>query len=184
MKIKEFMKKELGNVRTVYKDTECFFHASDVADILEIANKKQMLRGLDPDEKVSLRVETAGGPQTITFLTESGLYRTIFKSRKPCAKVFKKWITSEVIPTIRKTGGYFEEEELLPKEEREALNKMKKICVEWIEAHKGVSAKEEFSDRIGDTIYDICMEAFAVQSERPKTKVVDREGRIIRIYSA
>jgi len=184
MKIKNFLKKEFGEVRTLYKENECYFSAVDVANVLGFDRSRKMMQGLDADETKSLNIETAGGVQKMTFLTESGLYHVIFKSRKPIAGKFRKWITSEVIPTIRKTGGYFEEEELLPKKEREALNQMKKICVEWIETHKGVSAKNEFSNRIGDTIYDICMEAFAVCPERPKTKVVDREGRIIQIYSA
>ena len=78
--------------------------AKDICDVLDIGNASEALRGLDNDERSTIRI-TEGGPER-NIINESGLYSLILRSRKPEAKRFKKWITSEVIPTIRKTGSY------------------------------------------------------------------------------
>jgi anti-repressor protein len=98
------------SLRAVNIDGEPWFIAKDVCDALEMdttAGVTQWLRGLDADEKDSLRISqgTPGNPNQ-TIINESGLYSLILKSRKPEAKAFKKWVTSEVLPSIRKTGMY------------------------------------------------------------------------------
>jgi anti-repressor protein len=98
------------SLRAVTIDGEPWFIAKDVCDALEMdttAGVTQWLRGLDADEKDSLRISqgTPGNPNQ-TIINESGLYSLILKSRKPEAKAFKKWVTSEVLPSIRKTGMY------------------------------------------------------------------------------
>lgn len=75
---------------------------------------------LDDDERGSVIVDTLGGPQEVGAVTESGLYALIFRSRKPAAVRFRKWVTSEVLPTIRSTGGYGSEGGTLKFEETQA----------------------------------------------------------------
>lgn len=85
---------------------EPWFVASDVAAILDLGNARSSLALLDEDEKGVHTVDTLGGPQQTTTVNESGLYSLVLRSRKPEAKAFKRWITREVLPAIRKTGGY------------------------------------------------------------------------------
>jgi len=95
------------SVRTVTDDQgNPWFVAADVASILDYRNAPDMTRNLDDDEKDTHSVRTPGGNQEMTVINESGLYSAILKSRKPEAKAFQKWVTSEVLPSIRKTGSY------------------------------------------------------------------------------
>ena len=93
-------------VRVVTIDGEPWWVAKDVCTILGINHARDALSRLDEDERGSVVVDTLGGPQSVGAINESGLWSLILTSRKPEAKAFKKWITSEVIPTIRKTGSY------------------------------------------------------------------------------
>lgn len=81
------------------------FVASDVCAVLGLFDTTS-LRGLDDDEKGKDSIHTLGGPQELLTVTESGLYVLIFRSRKPSARLFRRWVTSEVLPSIRRTGGY------------------------------------------------------------------------------
>ena len=100
----------IHSVRTVLKDGEPWFVAKDVCDILEIANARDAISTLDEDERGSVGItdgtSPAGGNPNVNIINESGLYALVFKSRKPQAHAFRKWVTSEVLPEIRKTGGY------------------------------------------------------------------------------
>ncbi len=91
-------------VRTVMIESEPWWVAKDVAEVLEYSETAQMTRRLDDDETIS--VNLTGMNMKSTLINESGLYNAILGSKKPEAKAFKKWVTSEVLPTIRKTGGY------------------------------------------------------------------------------
>lgn len=93
-------------VRAVVKDGEPWFVAKDVCDALEIGNSRQAVSYLDDDEKGVTTNDTLGGTQQVSIINESGLYSLILRSRKPEAKKFKKWVTAEILPSIRKTGGY------------------------------------------------------------------------------
>lgn len=97
---------ESKEVRTVIVNGEPFWVAKDVCEILEIANSRDALTSLDEDEKGVANTDTLGGEQNVAVINESGLYSLVLRSRKPEAKKFKKWITSEVLPSIRKTGKY------------------------------------------------------------------------------
>lgn len=81
--------------------------AKDVCDILGLNNPTRALSGLDEDEKLTLPIVRAGQTRKTNLVNESGLYALIFKSRKPEAKAFRKWVTSEVLPAIRKRGYYY-----------------------------------------------------------------------------
>ena len=93
-------------VRTVVKDGEPWFIAKDVCDILEISNSRDAISRLDDDEKDVAIADTPGGMQSMTVISESGIYALIFTSRKPEAENFKRWIRKDVIPSIRKHGAY------------------------------------------------------------------------------
>lgn len=93
-------------VRTVIENDQTWFVAKDVCEILEIANVSQALGNLDDDEKGICKTYTLGGVQELLTINESGLYALVLRSNKPQAKVFRKWVTNEVLPTIRKAGGY------------------------------------------------------------------------------
>lgn len=95
-----------AEVRTVTIDGEPGFIAADVAKILGFQDAYYLTRGLDDDEKVPHIVGTPGGDQEMTVITEAGLYSAILRSRVPEAKPFKRWVTHEVLPAIRKTGSY------------------------------------------------------------------------------
>lgn len=93
-------------VRTIEQDGQAWFVLNDVTEALEFSRGRDAARMLDDDEKGAHIVRTPGGDQEITVINESGLYSLILKSRKPSAKRFKKWVTAEVLPAIRKTGSY------------------------------------------------------------------------------
>lgn len=93
-------------LRVILIDDAPWFVAADVAAALEYRMASDMTRHLDDDEKGTQIVRAPGGEQELTVINESGLYAAILKSRKPEAKKFKKWVTSEVLPAIRKTGAY------------------------------------------------------------------------------
>lgn len=93
-------------VRTVIRDGEIWFVGKDVCDILEHSNSRMALDRLDDDEKGVSSTDTLGGKQEMQVVNEPGLYSLILGSRKPEAKVFKRWVTHEVLPTIRQTGMY------------------------------------------------------------------------------
>lgn len=95
---------EFGQIRTVDYNGEPWFIAKDVCKILEILNPTDVIKRLDVDEKTRLNLGLPGGDTNI--INEFGLYSLILGSRKKEAKAFKRWITHEVIPTIRKTGIY------------------------------------------------------------------------------
>lgn len=94
-------------VRTLrHDDGEVWFVAPDVCDALDVGNVSMAVGRLDDDEKGISSIDTLGGPQEVTIISESGLYSLVLTSRKPEAKRFKKWVTSEVLPSIRKNGSY------------------------------------------------------------------------------
>lgn len=97
---------EGANVRVIRKDGDAWFVAADVCAVLEHTNTSVALGRLDDDEKGVSIVYTPGGAQQAAVINESGLYSLILTSRKPAAKRLKKWVTSEVLPAIRRTGGY------------------------------------------------------------------------------
>jgi hypothetical protein len=97
---------EAREVRTLLIDDQPWFVANDISEALQYSVASAMTRHLDDDEKGVSTVHTLGGEQEMLVINESGLYSAILRSRKAEAKRFKKWITAEVLPTIRKTGRY------------------------------------------------------------------------------
>lgn len=97
---------ESSEVRTVQVNGEPWFVLADVCKVLEISNSRNISSRLEPDEKGVTLVDTLGGTQQMTIINESGLYAVVLRSDKPQAKPFRKWVTSEVLPSIRKHGSY------------------------------------------------------------------------------
>lgn len=93
-------------IRSLIVENEPWLVAKDICDILELGNVTKALYALDNDEKLTLPIVTSGQKRNVNCINESGLYTLIMKSRKPEAKVFRKWVTSEVLPAIRKKGYY------------------------------------------------------------------------------
>ena len=93
-------------VRFEQRGTELWFIAADIAKILGYRDALNAVRTLDDDEKGTHIVSTLGGDQALTVISEAGLYRLIFTSRKPVAERFKRWLAHEVLPEIRRTGSY------------------------------------------------------------------------------
>lgn len=126
-----FESEQFGKVRTTMIDNEPWFVAADVCEYFGVTNRNRVMQALDDDEKGGTQMMTPGGMQTVTIVNEAGLYSLLFalqptKARgvsddyieKRCAelKAFKRWITHEVLPSIRKHGGY-----LTPEKVEEAL---------------------------------------------------------------
>ncbi|HIE5285202.1 TPA: BRO family protein [Staphylococcus aureus] len=94
-------------VRTLEVDGEPYFIGKDVADILGYANGRDALsKHVDAEDKLTSQIATAGQNRNVTIINESGLYSLIFSSKLENAKRFKRWVTSEVLPTLRRTGAY------------------------------------------------------------------------------
>nr|DAZ15223.1 MAG TPA: KilAC domain protein [Caudoviricetes sp.] len=145
-----------GNVRIILQDNEPWFVAKDVCDCLEINNSRQALSRLDNDEKnsVILNDGTAGNPEK-SIVNEYGLYSLVLSSRKPEAKEFKRWITHEVLPSLRKYGTYSMN---IPRTLPDAL----KAYANEIEAHNQTKALLEeqkpkvlFADAVSTSDTDI-----------------------------
>lgn len=98
-----FKNEQFGEIRSVIKNNEIMFVAADVCKALDLSNPSKAVSRLDDDERANLKLGRQGNTNVIN---EYGLYNLVLASRKPEAKAFKRWITHEVIPSIRKTGGY------------------------------------------------------------------------------
>lgn len=114
MKILRLFQFEEQNVRTLVIDDEPYFVGKDVAEILGYAKPRNAISvHVDDEDKKDAPIQgTLGGVQTMTMVNESGLYSLILSSKLPTAKKFKRWVTSEVLPTIRKHGAYMTEQKI------------------------------------------------------------------------
>lgn len=106
-KLEIFKNNDFGEIRTVEVDNEPWFVGRDVATVLGYSNPRDALsKHVDNDDKGVAKCDTLGGSQDLTVINESGLYSLILSSKLPTAKAFKRWVTSEILPTIRKHGLY------------------------------------------------------------------------------
>ena len=148
-----FESEQFGTVRTVFIENEPWFVATDVCRALEIRNNRDAIARLDEDEKGVASTDTPGGMQEMTVVNEPGLYSLVLGSRKPEAKAFKRWITHEVIPSIRKTGSYsvkLSPAELLVEQAKVLLEQEKRIShveerVKKLEAKTATRPEEYFT---------------------------------------
>ena len=117
--------KEGASVRMQMIKDEPWFMAKDVCEILGLNNVSQALTQLDADEKHGIITnDVTGRNQEIRFVNESGMYALIFQSRKPQARAFRKWVTGEVLPSLRKYGYYVDPGAQLTDEQREELERV------------------------------------------------------------
>ncbi|WP_035462505.1 Bro-N domain-containing protein [Alicyclobacillus macrosporangiidus] len=141
-------------VRVVMVDGEPRFVAKDVCEVLEISKYRDAVAKLDDDERMSITVDTPGGPQKMTAVNEPGLYKLIFTSHKSEAKSFQRWVTHEVLPSIRKTGRYEVPGRKVGNDQTEQL-KVRRIAIMEMNA-KTRQAKllfdtaRQFRDRLSD----------------------------------
>ena len=101
-----------SEIRTIQKDGEPWWVLSDVCKVLELSSPHKVADRLEADEKGRNLIPTLGGMQEMTTVNESGLYAVILRSDKPQAKPFRRWVTSEVLPSIRKHGAYMTDQTL------------------------------------------------------------------------
>lgn len=105
--IQVFKNDQFGQVRAARgKNGEPVFVAKDICAILDLGNPRSSIALLDDDEKGVHSVDTPGGRQQMTTVTEPGFYKLVMRSRKPEAKAFQRWVTHEVLPALRRDGGY------------------------------------------------------------------------------
>jgi prophage antirepressor-like protein len=131
-------------VRTVLRDGEPWFVAADVCRVLDIANSRDAVKGLELDEKATVGNPDSRpgepGAKAFQVINESGLYALIFKSRKPEAKKFRRWVTGEVLPMLRKQGAYVLAEAAARDEAAERLESVRGECVSRVRDIEGMSA--------------------------------------------
>lgn len=132
---------EFGEVRVVMKGKEPWFIAKDVCKVLDIKNHIDALRKLEDDEKDGVGItDTIGRRQTAKVINESGLYHLVFTSRKAEAVAFRKWVTSEVLPSIRLTGKYaypeWVRDEAEGREVQRMVDQFLESSKEWKERNK------------------------------------------------
>ena len=144
-----------GNVRIILQGNEPWFVAKDVCDCLDLSNSRKALSRLEDDEKGVTSSDTLGGKQEMATVNEYGLYSLVLSSRKPEAKEFKRWITHEVLPSLRKYGTYSMN---IPRTLPDAL----KAYASEIEAHNQTKALLEeqkpkvlFADAVSTSDTDI-----------------------------
>lgn len=157
--IQVFENDQFGAVRVKMINGDPWFAAKDVCDSLGVNNVAKTVASLDDDEKGITTSNTLGGEQEIWFVSEPGLYSIVLRSRKPEAKQFKRWVTHDVIPTIRKTGGYVHNENLfvetyLPTAD-DATKKMFGIVLSTLRQQNELIAEQkpmvEFANHVGNT---------------------------------
>jgi prophage antirepressor-like protein len=131
------------DVRVLTIDGEPWWVAADVAAVLQLAHVHSTLRALDDDEKAVHKGygfnPHPGGDQALTIISESGLYSLVLRSRKPEAKIFRRWITHEVIPAIRKTGRYSTDDRQVPDYSTETIDVIKSAARVGLEALLGLA---------------------------------------------
>lgn len=145
-----FNNSEFGQIRTITKDNEHWFCLADVCKALELTNSRIVAERLEEDERRKLDLPRQG---ETWFITESGLYAVILRSDKPNAKKFRKWVTSEVLPSIRKNGGYIANQENLTPEQivANALIVAQNIISQKDKQIEEMKPKADFFDCVADS---------------------------------
>ena len=136
-----FNNEEFGEIRTITKDNEPMFCLADVCKALEISNVGNVKQRLSEKGIHTADTPTKGGLQKMIFINEANLYKTIFQSRKESAERFTEWVTSEVLPSIRKNGGYIAGQETLSDEE--LLSKALMVAQRKIEEKNNIIAMQD-----------------------------------------
>lgn len=171
MELKIFKNNEFGEVRSMMINSEPWFVGKDVAEALGYSNSRKAIADhVDEEDKgVTIR-DTLGGDQSMVIINESGLYALILSSKLPKAKVFKRWITSEVLPTLRKTGSYF------MNKRQPSLSEV----VRFLRLIKEVMADQSCPDRsVAVTVRHLCQQ-FHIDLPEEFIKLTDMEERFLQ----
>lgn len=199
MELQIFSNSEFGEIRTITKDDEPWFVASDICRSLDLSNPTMAMQRIDDDEKAKFNLGLSGGETNC--VNEYGLYSLTLASRKKEAKDFKRWITHEVLPSIRKNGGYIagqetmSDDELMAKALLVANNKIAerdKIIEQKQARIEQMKPKEIFADAvatshtsilIGDLAKLICQNGVQIGQKRLFVWLRDR-GYLIKSGSS
>ena len=199
MELQIFSNSEFGEIRTITKDDEPWFVASDICRSLDLSNPTMAMQRIDDDEKAKFNLGLSGGETNC--VNEYGLYSLALASRKKEAKDFKRWITHEVLPSIRKNGGYIagqetmSDDELMAKALLVANNKIAerdKIIEQKQARIEQMKPKEIFADAvatshtsilIGDLAKLICQNGVQIGQKRLFVWLRDR-GYLIKSGSS
>lgn len=180
-----FNSEEFGEIRAITKDNETYFVGKDIAKALGFTNPRDAIAThvFDEDKGVDT-IDTLGGKQSMTVINESGVYALVFGSRLESAKRFKHWVTSEVLPSIRKNGGYIAGQETLSDEEllskalmvaQRKIDEKNNIIAMQDSRIQGMIPKEIFADAvsashtsilIGDLAKLICQNGVQIGQKR------------------
>lgn len=180
-----FNSEEFGEIRAITKDNETYFVGKDIAKALGFTNPRDAIAThvFDEDKGVDT-IDTLGGKQSMTVINESGVYALVFGSRLESAKRFKHWVTSEVLPSIRKNGGYIVGQETLSDEEllskalmvaQRKIDEKNNIIAMQDSRIQGMIPKEIFADAvsashtsilIGDLAKLICQNGVQIGQKR------------------
>ena len=128
------------NIRMEEINNQAWFIAKDVCTALELSEVSNTVKRLDDDEKLTRTVFVSGQGREMWFINESGLYNLIFQSRKPEARSFRKWVTNEVLPSIRRTGAYGVEQQ---ERKRLPLPKYRPFFDEWKQRVRPYISRDE-----------------------------------------
>lgn len=164
-----FTNEKFGNVRVVMHEGEPWFVAKDVCDCLDLGNSRQAVSYLDDDEKITVTNNDgnprAGIPLTFTLVSESGFYSLIFRSRKPDAKDFRRWVTHEVLPSIRRTGKY---EVTQPDEVPLLMQQMQELHTKIAKLEEDNAVYREWMQKLIDAGWQWLAERKQLTAERDK----------------
>lgn len=169
-------------IRIVMKDDDPWFVAADVCAVLDIKNPSDAIKALDDDECLTLDIGEGqkigrGGAQKFNIINESGLYALILRSRKPEARKFRKWVTSEVLPSIRKTGQYVMR---ITPEQKGELQRL--IAQRFPEGKHRPYAWSRFNNHFGIASYkDLPQRRFSEAVEYIKTMPLKSEDEYVLI---
>lgn len=184
MELQIFSNSEFGEIRTITKDDEPMFCLADVCKALELTQPSKVKERLNEKGVRSIPTLTKGGEQKLLYINEPNLYKTIFQSRKDSAERFTDWVTGEVLPSIRKNGGYIagqetmSDEELMAKALLVANNKIaeRDRVIEQKQARiEQMKPKEIFADAVsashtsilvGDLAKLICQNGYQIGQKR------------------
>lgn len=164
MELKTFRNADFEDIRVIEIDTTPWFVAKDIAKALGYKNTRAALgTHVEDDDKGVTKCDTLGGTQDLTIINESGLYSLIMASKLPEAKKFKRWVTSEVLPSIRQNGGYLSNQEQLTPEQimANALKVAESIISQKDRKIEELQPKARFADAVAGSDTSILVREMA-----------------------
>jgi prophage antirepressor-like protein len=160
------------NIRMEEINNQAWFIAKDVCTALELSEVSNTVKRLDDDEKLTRTVFVSGQGREMWFINESGLYNLIFQSRKPEARAFRKWVTNEVLPSIRRTGAYGVEQQ---ERKRLPLPKYRPFFDEWKQRVRPYISRDELEGvavDCGVTLYHVQKVYAGTSISAPVTRII------------